>query len=229
MSETLLPFLPLAILGAVLGLDTVSFPQAMLSRPLVAATLGGALAGSPANGLLVGAALELIALETLPFGASRYPEWGSASAVGGALFASSSAPAAGALSLAIVTAVASAWVGGWSMVQLRQLNARMAARSRPALDAGSRGAVIGLQLKGLSFDLARGFLLTLAAAAVFAPLTRASLAVWSVDAQSSRAIAVAIAASVAGGAAWKLFHNSTPARWAFVSGLVAGFTLMAAA
>ena len=30
--------LPLAILGAVLGLDVVSFPQAMISRPLVAAT-----------------------------------------------------------------------------------------------------------------------------------------------------------------------------------------------
>ena len=229
MTETLLPLLPLALLGAVLGLDTVSFPQAMLSRPLVAATLGGALAGSPANGLLVGAALELIALETLPFGASRYPEWGSASAVGGALFASSPSPSAGALSLAIVTAVATAWVGGWSMVQLRQLNARLAARSRAALDAGARGAVIGLQLKGLTGDLVRGFVLTLAASATFAPLTRASLAVWSVDARVSRAIAVAIAASVAGGAAWKLFHGSTAARWAFVSGLVAGFTAMAIA
>ena len=40
-----------------------------------------------ARGLLLGAALELIALETLPFGASRYPEWGSASVVGGAIFA----------------------------------------------------------------------------------------------------------------------------------------------
>ena len=229
MTDTLLPLLPLALLGAVLGLDTVSFPQAMLSRPLVAATLGGALAGSPANGLLVGAALELIALETLPFGASRYPEWGSASAVGGALFASSPSPPAGALSLAIVTAVATAWVGGWSMVQLRLLNARLGARSRAALDAGARGAVIGLQLKGLVGDLVRGFLLTLAAAAVFAPLTRASLALWSVDARVSRAIAVAIAASVAGGAAWKLFHGSTPARWAFVSGVVAGFTVMAVA
>src|SRR5215212_4283132 len=79
--------LPLALLGAVLGLDVVSFPQAMISRPLVAATLAGFLVGRPEAGLLVGAALELFALETLPFGASRYPEWGSASVVGGALFA----------------------------------------------------------------------------------------------------------------------------------------------
>ena len=75
--------LPLALLGGVLGLDVVSFPQAMISRPLVAATVAGALVGDAIAGLLVGAALELIALETLPFGASRYPEWGSAAVVGG--------------------------------------------------------------------------------------------------------------------------------------------------
>ena len=225
----LLALLPLALLGAVLGLDTVSFPQAMLSRPLVAATLGGTLAGSPSGGLLVGAALELIALETLPFGASRYPEWGSASAVGGALFASSPTPPAGAMSLAVIAAVATAWIGGWSMVAMRQVIARIAHRSQSALEAGARGSVIGLQLKGLTADLARGFVLTLVAAAIFAPLTRASLALWTLDARVSRAIAVAIAASVAGGAAWKLFHGSMPARWAFLSGLVAGFTLLAAA
>ncbi len=32
--------LPIALLGGLAGLDTVSFPQAMLSRPIVAATLG---------------------------------------------------------------------------------------------------------------------------------------------------------------------------------------------
>jgi mannose/fructose/N-acetylgalactosamine-specific phosphotransferase system component IIC len=229
MTEMLVSLLPLAVLGAVLGLDTVSFPQAMLSRPLVAATAGGALAGSATGGLLVGAALELIALETLPFGASRYPEWGSASAVGGALFASTAEQPAGALSLAVIAAVATAWFGGWTMVKLREFNARLAARSRGALDAGSRGAVIGLQLKCLTADLVRGLLLTAAAAGLFRPLSRFSLSHWSMDARMSRAIAVAIAAAVAGGAAWKLFHGSIPARWAFLVGIVAGFTVMAAA
>src|SRR5579862_3071025 len=78
---------PIALLGAIAGLDVVSFPQAMISRPIVAATVGGAFAGNAAAGLLVGAAVELIALETLPVGASRYPEWGSASVVAGALAA----------------------------------------------------------------------------------------------------------------------------------------------
>lgn len=229
MMELVVPLLPLAILGAVLGLDTVSFPQAMLSRPLVAATLGGMLAGSPGGGLLVGAALELIAFETLPFGASRYPEWGSASAVGGALFATSVSAPPGALSLAVIAAVATAWVGSWSMVKLRHLNARMAHRSQAALDAGARGSVIRLQLMGMTADLVRGFALTLAATVVFAPLTRVSLAAWTMDARVSRAVAVAIAASVAAAAAWKLFHSSIPARWAFLGGIVAGFTVMAVA
>ena len=76
------PLVSLTVLGAVLGLDAVSFPQAMLSRPIVASTLGGAVVGDPLSGLLAGAALEFVALETLPVGASRYPEWGSASVVG---------------------------------------------------------------------------------------------------------------------------------------------------
>ncbi len=218
--------LPLGILGAVLGLDTVSFPQAMLSRPLVAATLGGALAGSPTSGLVIGAALELIALETLPFGASRYPEWGSASVLGGALFASVPEHPAGSSAMSIIAALTTAWFGGWTMVKHRQLNARWAAHARAGLDAGARGAVISLQLKGLTVDLVRGFAVTIAATAVFAPLTTAALARWSLDAQVSRSIAVGVATSVAAGAAWKLFHSSVPARWMFFAGLAAGLGIM---
>ena len=218
--------LPVTLLGAVVGLDTVSFPQAMLSRPLVAATLGGALLGSPISGLLLGAALELIALETLPFGASRYPEWGSASVVGGALFASTPEQPPGAMAMSLLAALCTAWIGGWSMVKVRQRNGAWAARAQRALDAGARGTVVGLQLRGLTADLARGALLTAFGLVVFAPITEASIALWSVDARSSRAIAVAIAASVAAAAAFKLFHGSVPARWTFVGGLVVGTIVM---
>jgi mannose/fructose/N-acetylgalactosamine-specific phosphotransferase system component IIC len=221
--ETLVP---LGLLGAMLGLDTVSFPQAMLSRPLVAATCGGALLGSPSDGLIMGATLELIALVTLPFGASRYPEWGSASAVGGALFAEASDHSAGAMTIALVAALTTAWVGSWSMVKLRQWNATWAAGSRGGLDAGARGSVIGLQLKGMTADLARGLLVTVVAWAVFAPLARLALAEWTMDPRISRAIAVGVATSVAAGAAWKLFHGSIAARWTFVLGLAAGFGMM---
>ncbi|MEX2178649.1 MAG: hypothetical protein WD801_08075, partial [Gemmatimonadaceae bacterium] len=117
---------------------------------------------------------------------------------------------------------------GWTMVKLRQQNARWAAGSRQALDAGARGAVIDVQLKGLTADLARGALLTALALLVFVPLADASLALWTVDARVSRAVAAGIATSVAAGAAWKIFHSSMPARWTFVVGLVAGLSILGA-
>ena len=180
---TALDVLPIAMLGGVLGLDVVSFPQAMVSRPLVAATVAGALLGEPLAGLLIGVALELIALETLPFGASRYPEWGSASVVGAAIFATNrSTHFAGAMSLGVVAALATTWVGGWTMVKLRQWNAVWAAKKREALEAGARGAVISLQLMGMTADLARGVLLTAIAYVLLAPLSTWCLARWSIEA-----------------------------------------------
>jgi PTS system mannose-specific IIC component len=223
---TFADIVPIALLGGLLGLDVVSFPQAMISRPLVAATLGAALLGHAALGLLLGVALELIALETLPFGASRYPEWGSAAVVGGSIIAAHPTQPAGALALAVLAALATTWVGGWSMVKLRQLNAVWAGRRRPALEAGARGTVISLQLMGMTADLVRGAVLTAIAYAVFAPLATASIELWTIDARLSRAVVVAAAASVAAGAAWKIFHSTAGARWFFFGGLAIGLMLL---
>jgi PTS system mannose-specific IIC component len=214
--------LPLALLGGVLGLDVVSFPQAMISRPIVAATLGGAFAGDAASGLLIGAMLELIALDTLPLGASRYPEWGSASVVGGALFAAHPAHPSGSMGVAVLGALAAAWIGGWTMVKLRGLNARWARRRREQLSAGSREAVTGLQLLGLTADLARAALFTAFAYAVLAPVARAGVAVWHVDARLTRAVVVGAAVTVAAGAAWKIFHSTLGVLWTFLAGLAVG-------
>jgi mannose/fructose/N-acetylgalactosamine-specific phosphotransferase system component IIC len=222
----LVGLIPLALLGGILGLDVVSFPQAMVSRPLVAATLAGALIGEASSGLLLGAALELIALETLPFGASRYPEWGSASVVGGAIFASHPAHPAGAMTLATLSALATTWVGGWTMVKLRQLNAVWAGQRREALEAGARGSVVSLQLMGMTADFVRGAALTVLAYALLAPIAAACIGLWSVDARISRCVIVALAASVAAGAAWKLFHSTTGARWFFIGGLAVGLFML---
>lgn len=218
--------IPLALLGGLLGLDVVSFPQAMISRPLVAATLAGALIGHAETGLLVGATLELIALETLPFGASRYPEWGSASVVGGAIFANHPEHSAGAMTLSVLAALATTWIGGWTMVKLRQFNAIWAGKKRGALEAGSRGAVVGLQVLGMTADFFRGALLTAVAYAALAPLTVMCAAIWSTDSRLSRAIVAGLAASVAGAAAWKIFHSTTGARRLFAAGLGVGIFLL---
>ncbi len=219
----LLDVIPVALLGAVLGLDVVSFPQAMVSRPLVAATLGGALVGHSESGLLIGAALELIALETLPFGASRYPEWGSAAVVGGVLFANHSDHPPGSMGVAMLGALATAWIGGWTMVKLRELNAVWARSRRDAIDAGSGEAVVAVHLLGMCADFFRGGALTAVAYIALAPVANATIATWGVDARVSRAVVVSVAASVAAGAAWKLFHGVSHARWYFGAGLLIGF------
>ena len=221
-----LDLLPLAILGAVLGLDVVSFPQAMISRPIVASTAAGALLGAPAAGLLMGAVLECFAIETLPFGASRYPEWGSAAVVGGALFAGTDGSRAGALLVSALCALATAWVGGHSMFYLRRLNAMWARSRHEAVARGSSRVVVGLQLYGLTADLLRGLALTWGALLLLRPFQRAILDGYGVDARVSRAVVVGTAATVAAGAVWKLFHSVPAARWLFLGGLVAGVALL---
>ena len=210
-------------------MDVVTFPQAMISRPIVAATVAGAFIGDATAGLVMGAVLELLALEMLPFGASRYPEWGSASVVGGSLFAAQAGSPAGALAASLFAALVTAMLSGKSMVWLRRFNASLAAREHTALENGSRKAVTGLQLFGLSADLVRGFSVTLVAMLVFSPLIRAIVASWGTDSRYSRAVVTVIVAAVSAGAIWKIFHLVPRARLLFIAGLVIGaFVLVSA-
>jgi len=218
--------LPIALLGAIAGLDVVSFPQAMISRPIVAATVGGAFAGNAGAGLLVGAAVELIALETLPVGASRYPEWGSASVVAGALAAAAPPGSPGPFPVTILAALATAWVGGWSMIGLRKWNAARARAHLAALERGSAGTVNALQLWGLTADLVRGGALTLVALLALGPVVDAADVHWRVDARTSRALVVGAAAAVAVAAVWKVFHWAPLSRWLFGVGLIGGVALV---
>jgi PTS system mannose-specific IIC component len=219
--------LPFALLGAVIGLDGVSFPQAMLSRPIVAATLAGALAGAPERGLLAGAALELVALETLPVGASRYPEWGTAGVVGGALAALHPAGATGALAAAVLAGLLAAAFGARSVVWLRGLVATWAGAVRDELASGSAAAVTGLQLRGLTADLVRGALVTLVALVIVVPASRALLPSWGIGAGPTRGTIVALAAAVAAAAVWRLARSCSHGREYLAAGLAVGLALVA--
>jgi mannose/fructose/N-acetylgalactosamine-specific phosphotransferase system component IIC len=226
---SLLEALPFALLGALLGLDVVSFPQAMVSRPIVAATLAGAFIGNPPAGLLIGAVLELIALDTLPFGASRYPEWGSAGVVGGALFAAQPPGMPGALPASLLAALLTASISGWSMVMLRRIIATRLQRTRDSIEAGSRDALLGLHLSGMTMDLLRGALVTTLGMIVFSPLVAAIVAIWGSESAPSRAVVVVIAAIVAGGALWKVFHSVRHVLWFFLGGLLVSTALLVVA
>jgi mannose/fructose/N-acetylgalactosamine-specific phosphotransferase system component IIC len=217
----------LALLGGVLGLDTVSFPQAMLSRPIVGATIAAAFMGDATAGLLAGATLELFAVDTLPFGASRYPEWGSAGVVGGAFFTKAASFEAGRLTTAVLAALVVAWVGGWSMVQVRKLNAHWARHRHDAVANGSRRTVVGLQVAGLVADLLRGIALTAVGLMVLRPVQLMALEGWGSGAPLSRAMVVAAAGAVSLGAVYKLFHTIPGFAWQFMLGVTAGLALVA--
>ena len=112
------------------------------------------------------------------------------------------------------------------MVQMRALNARWARSLQPAIAAGSRRAVLGLQFAGLAADLIRGALLTSAALLAFEPLATITLAIWEADPRLSRAVALTVAASVAAAAVWKLFRVTPGARWYLAAGLALGLAAM---
>jgi hypothetical protein len=112
------------------------------------------------------------------------------------------------------------------MVWLRRINASRATRYREALAGGSSDAVTRVQLFGLTGDLVRGFLVTLLALLVFAPIMPRIVSAWGTDARYSRAAVVAVVAAVSAGAIWKIFHSVPRARLLFLSGLLIGAVLL---
>ncbi len=217
--------LPVAILGGVVGMDVVSFPQAMISRPIVAATLAGALAGNPTAGLLVGAALEMLAMEMLPVGASRYPEWGSAAVAGGAIAASAQGPhgvLAGGLVLGVLTALGAAWLGGWAMHGLRRLNGAWSVRARARLEGGDAGVVTALQLRGLVADFARAAVTTAAVVWLAQRVARRFMPQITAGSWLTIGLIAALGAGVAGSTAWRLAAGAPRARWLAAVGLGIG-------
>jgi len=112
------------------------------------------------------------------------------------------------------------------MYALRRLNGRWTKRALPALEAGDASVVTWLQLRGLTADLTRGFVLTALALTVLVPLTALAVANGHGDSATIRAVLVAVAASIAGSAAWKLSHGSKHGPWFFIGGLAIGCAML---
>lgn len=210
----------LLVAGGLLGLDAVSWPQIMVSRPLVSSTVGGALVGDPGAGLVVGVALEVLALPFQPFGAARYPETGPAGLVAGVAFASSSGNA-----LALAAGVLAGWIVGWigsfTVTGVRRLNGRILAPARRL--AGEPRILERRHRAAMALDFVRAVLLTGATL-----LPAIWLARWMADAPPSpvsSAVGVGLLVLVggsAGAAAREATAHSSRAVAALAAGLVAG-------
>jgi mannose/fructose/N-acetylgalactosamine-specific phosphotransferase system component IIC len=159
MSELPLPAtLLLIVWGTAVALDLVSVPQIMIARPVVAGAVAGLLTGDVEAGLRVGVLFELFALDVLPIGAVRYPDYGPATVAATAL--ASGAPWELGLGISAALGLVLAALGGWSLMMVRRSNARAIQRHAAALAAGESRAIRRLQYGGLLRDAARGAALT---------------------------------------------------------------------
>jgi mannose/fructose/N-acetylgalactosamine-specific phosphotransferase system component IIC len=148
----------LVLWGTIVGLDLVSVPQAMIARPVVAGAVAGWLAGDLEAGLRVGVLFELFALDVLPVGAVRYPDYGPATVAATALAVDS--PWQFALGLSAALGLAIAVLGGFGLQVVRRANARVIQRHTAALAAGESRVIRRIQYESLGRDAARGAGLT---------------------------------------------------------------------
>ncbi len=221
----MISWLTVAVVGALVGLDSTAFPQAMFSRPLVAGTLGGLAFGHPFQGLLVGAALEVFALIILPVGAARYPEagTGAVAAAAACVEAGPFRPAAVLLLLAVVFGLAWERVAGFSVILLRRENERLVARD--AREPPGAEDVERRHLGAMAIDLLRGALIALAGSLVGSLLLRLLGPLWALGAATAEGL-LAVALTGMAAAALPLFGGFRDRRVVFVAGLVCGSLLL---
>ena len=213
----------LFVWGIVVALDLVSGPHALLSRPLVAGTVAGLIAGDLEAGLRVGMLLELFALDVLPVGASRYPDYGPATVAAVAVVAG--LPWVERLGLAMLLALPLAFIGGLAMQWLRHANARAMQERVAALAAADRRAIAALHYGGLLRDALRGAVLTGVGLAVALPLRRLELPPHVTTLLLAAAVGSGLAAVVNG--ALRSTGRGARAKW-LVAGLGLGAVLAVA-
>lgn len=219
-------WLLIALWGVVVGLDGTSVLQSMISRPLVAATITGAILGHPTEGLAIGIVLELFSLVVLPIGAARYPESGISAVVAAFVYVEAAKvglePAA--LGLAVVFGLIWEWVAGGSVIGLRRMNEWLMADA-PIRGALGPGRLERLHLSAIALDAVRAVAVVLTGSWLGHWLLGSLLRHWSPDnVLTSRVLAVATATVL--GAALPIFGGWKTRRLAFSLGLVCGLMLL---
>jgi mannose/fructose/N-acetylgalactosamine-specific phosphotransferase system component IIC len=208
----------LLVWGTVVGLDLISVAQTMMSRPLVSGTVAGLLLGDPAAGATVGAILELFALDVMPVGAVRYPDYGVGTVAAAATAAH--APSVIGTGLAVCVGLVVAYLGEQSIRLIRQWNTNDVRKSRSMLDAGDRRTVQLIHLRGLSRDMLRSFGVT-----AIGLLMAFAVHLWSpVNLEGTVLVTIVVTGAALGTAAGGIVHAAGRGpgfRW-FAVGLTVG-------
>jgi PTS system mannose-specific IIC component len=175
--------------------------------------VAGVILNDPMSGLRIGVTLELFALDVLPVGASRYPDYGAATVAAVAAGAGESWTAA--LGPSVLLGLLLAHLGGWTIVLHRRVTAWALARAEHQLDRGEPGVASRVHLVGLTSDLVRSAALAALGLAAAALLDHAP----RLDVGTERALAIVVVAggfvAVIGGA---LRRAGTPRRMIWLAG-----------
>jgi PTS system mannose-specific IIC component len=193
----------------------------MVSRPFIAATLTGLMAGRPQEGLVLGAILELFALVILPVGAARYPESGTAAVAATAAYtAATPVMSAAVMLLAVLFALIWERLGGFTVVLVRRFNEEyvaLAALERPNMDRDLERR----HLAAIGVDFVRAVVLTLVGWIVGAFALTAVSQLWSMKASVAPAI-LSIGLSCMVGATLPLFGGLRARKISLLLGVVCG-------
>lgn len=157
-------FLLAAALGGICYLDRTATFQVMLHRPLVVASVVGAIFGNLAAGAQVGAVLELLYLARLPVGASIPPDDTGAAVFGGAAAAAASSSLGlnpGSFASILLLSVLCAEFGKHTDRFVRRINGRIAHLTFDRMERGNFQAVEHGLLAGITIFAASGMALTL--------------------------------------------------------------------
>lgn len=222
-------WLAVVLWGGVVGLDATSFPQAMVSRPLVAAPVTGLLLGRPLEGVAIGILIEIFALVVLPIGAARYPEAGTAAVATTAAYLEAAGPGpAEAQLLLLALAFGLAWerFTGASVTWIRRLNERLVTAAPERAPLTPRRLEWG-HLAAMGLDFLRGSLVTLVGTIVGGLLLAALGPLWTVGTESALGV-LGVAGAAMIGALLPLFGGWGERRIAFTLGVVCGLILLLA-
>jgi mannose/fructose/N-acetylgalactosamine-specific phosphotransferase system component IIC len=215
----MMTWLYVALLGGMVGLDGTSFPQVMISRPLVAGALTGLIFGRPVEGLAAGLVLEAFALTTLPIGAARYPEAGTAvvAATAALLAATPGGMEPGYLALALAFALGWERLAALTVVLQRRANGRMLIRS----GAMAAEKLERRHLAAMTLDFTRGAVVSVGGGLLGFALLGLLGPYWGLPAGLTAALLLAITAAMIG-TAIALFGGLRSRLVAVVGGLAVG-------
>lgn len=218
-------WISVGLLGGFVGIDATSFAQTMVSRPFIAATLTGVIAGRPEEGAILGAILELFALVILPVGAARYPETGTAAvAATGAYMSASSVMSPAVMLLAVLFALVWERIAGWSVILDRRFNEEFVALAH--MEEHPDRTLERRHLAAIAIDFGRAIVMTIAGLLLGTLALRSVAQLWSMSSSIAPAI-LSIGLSCMVGAALPLFGGLRARKVALLVGIACGSLIVA--